>query len=199
MKRWFMVGAALAIASTANAQAMSSAPAGSGVTFTVGGGASFPTGDDSKAWNTGFNLLAAVGFTVPNFPIGIRVEGTYDRFGLKDLCGGLANCSTSGDANMWGGNLEGLFNIPVENSGLAPYILAGVGLAHITGSASATVEGETASGSGSDTRFAWNAGAGLRFRLSSVDAFVEARYRSIATEGSNSNIVPVLVGVTFRP
>src|SRR5688572_33206769 len=55
-----------------------------GARFSVGGGLSVPLSDFADAVGTGFHGLAAVGFQPANFPVGIQVDGMFQRFGVDD-------------------------------------------------------------------------------------------------------------------
>ncbi len=179
MKRAFLTIAALAFAGVAQAQGAMTSASKSGVAVSLGGGGTFITGDFSNGLNTGWNAMGAVGFDVSMIPFGLRVDALYNSFGSK---GG------GGTVHSFGGNLNGMFSFPMEGSGFSPYITAGIGLANLGG------------GSGSSTtKFAYNAGGGVKVGLSGFDVFVEARYNSVLTNGSSFNMIPVTVGVTFHP
>jgi hypothetical protein len=48
----------------------------------IAGGAALPTSDLSETANTGFNGTLAVGFNPVMVPVGIRVDGAYNQFGV---------------------------------------------------------------------------------------------------------------------
>jgi hypothetical protein len=54
-----------------------------------------------------------------------------------------------------------------------------------------TVSGE------SETNVGLNAGVGLDFGLSGLSTFLEARFHSVFTDGSNTNFVPIVFGIRF--
>ena len=64
---------------------------------------------------------------------------------------------------------------------MSAYILAGAGIAN------QKVEGS------SESKFAWNAGAGIRAGM----IYLEARFVSVKHDEGSSNWVPVTVGVRF--
>ncbi|MDQ6828538.1 MAG: porin family protein [Gemmatimonadota bacterium] len=197
MRRAIVVVAALVCATTAQAQG-----SGSGVTIGAGGGATFATGTTGDGLNTGWNGMAFVGFNVPMIPVGLRVDGLYTHNGFKGCTG-----SCSGDAHTFGGNLNAMFGFPMEGTGFSPYITGGVGIANVSASVNNTTllgsrQGSIAAAAGdngSETKFAWNVGAGVNFQLMSLALFVEARYLSILTDGGSTNLIPITLGVSFRP
>ncbi|MDQ6828540.1 MAG: hypothetical protein M3081_06700 [Gemmatimonadota bacterium] len=203
MKRVIVAVAALAFASGAQAQGSGSTSAGSGLSFGVGGGATFPTGDVSDILSTGFNVMGLVGFQVPMIPFGLRVDAIYNHHSFKNCTG-----SCSGSAHVFGGNLNAVFAFPMEGTGFSPYITGGIGFANVdatanfTGLASSRVHGSVAAAttvSGSENKFSWNAGGGLKFGISGLDLFAEARYLSVLTNDGSTNLIPITLGITFHP
>jgi len=69
---------------------------------------------------------------------------------------------------------------------VAPYLLGGVGVQNGKSSVA---------GAESDTKFAWNAGAGLGLMAGSIGLFIEGRFLSINTEGAKTNLIPITVGI----
>jgi hypothetical protein len=169
-----LVGAALAsFAFEANAQIMAKP-----VQIGIAGGASLPTSDLSNGANTGFNVTGTVAFNPRLIPLGIRVDGAYNRFGLKNpLTGNVAYSSVSG-------NLVYKFASPT----VSPYAIGGAGWCHTSAS--------TGFGSGSDNNFCWNAGGGISMPLSGFDTFIEARYTQVQSNPS-VKFVPITFGVMF--
>ena len=207
MKNLVLAISALTIAATAQAQttkdtAMASAegktvlgtaPSG-GVTITAAGGAAFPISDLKDAdFKTGYSGLAGLGFNVPQIPFALRAEVGYNHFG-HDVADTHINVLTLG--------LNGILQAPTQIASVVPYLTAGVGFGHVKGEASVTSTATppvTTTVSNSENKFMYNAGVGLKGSLTRVDIFVEARFTSVLTEGSSTNFIPLLVGVTFRP
>jgi opacity protein-like surface antigen len=204
MKRAIVAAAALAFASAAQAQgAGSTSSSGSGRSFGVGGGATFPTGDVSDFLSTGFNVMGLVGFEVPMIPFGLRVDAIYNHHSFKDCTG-----ACSGSARVFGGNLNAVFSFPMEGTGFAPYITGGIGFANVDASADFTgisdsrVHGSIAAAEtsgGSENKFSWNAGGGIKFGISGLEFFAEARYLSVLTNDGSTNLIPITLGITFHP
>src|SRR5439155_14770117 len=58
------------------------------VQFGIAGGVSLPTSDLSNGSDTGFNVTGTIGVNPQLIPLGIRVDGAYNRFGLKNGASG---------------------------------------------------------------------------------------------------------------
>jgi hypothetical protein len=150
------------------------------VQFGIAAGAALPTSDLSDGANTGFNVTGTVGFNPQMIPLGVRVDGAYNRFGLKGgVDGNIAFTSVTGNL---------LYKIP--SAGVSPYLIGGAGWYH----ASASVTGF---GSGSDDHFGWNLGGGISMPLSGFDTFIEARYNQVQGNGGSLKYIPITFGVMF--
>ena len=60
-----------------------------------------------------------------------------------------------------------------------------------------TGTGNTVVASNSTTRFGWNGGVGMAFRLQGPTLFIEARYTRIETSPQPLEFVPVTIGLRF--
>ena len=164
------------VSAEARAQVSSAKP----VQIGVAAGAALPTSDLSNGASTGFNVTGTVGLNSKMIPLGIRIDGAYNRFGLKSpFSGNVAYSSVSG-------NLVYKF----QSQTVSPYAIGGAGWCHTSVSAAGF-------GSGSDNNFCWNAGAGISMPLSGFDTFIEARYNQIQTQGTSTKFVPITFGVLF--
>lgn len=181
MKRMLHAAVALVLVSLVAASAAQAQTARA--SFFLGGGATIPTGDFGDGFKTGWNGVGGVNIMLPGVPFGIRVDGMYSQNKL-DAAGSDAKIK------IFGGNADAVFAFGAPGSMVKPYVLAGVGAANAKFD-------DGAGFSDSETKFAFNGGAGINFMLSSVTIFVEGRYFSISTSGSNTNYIPVSVGVKF--
>jgi hypothetical protein len=158
-----------------------------GAKFSVGGGLTLPLGDFGDAANTGWHGLAAVSFVPNNFPVGIQIDGMYQRFGLDD--GGFFG----DDANfrLIQGTANAVYKFQTsEETKIRPYLIGGVGLYN------GKVGGDNIIGDPeSETDFGINGGAGFDFAAGSVSLFVEGRFHNIFTEGESTNLIPITVGI----
>jgi hypothetical protein len=142
--------------------------------FNVNAGASMPMSETGDLWNAGLRVGAGVEFRVPLVPVGLRVDGAYDRLGVK-LDGGPNLSIMSGTANA-------VFSLPL----MPIYAVGGIGMYR-----SDAGEGATS------TDLGFNGGLGLRLPLPMFSPFVEARFHQINVEGGNFRYVPIVAGIRF--
>ncbi len=203
----FVVGAPL------SAQVMVTRP----VRFGITGGATVPVSDMKNISGTGWNAGALVEAGVPLFPWGLRLDATWNQFGKKD----------TGFGTVKNRIIDGTLNATYSFGGLSTtkfYLIGGLGVYHMKtevegpevvfqqadrrlryDAAAAAVRiappsrqiVDFGSESSSQTKFGLNAGAGFRFQLTGFATFVEARWHTIFTEGSNAQMIPISVGITF--
>jgi hypothetical protein len=150
------------------------------VQFGISAGAALPTSDLSDGANTGWNVGGTIAFNPAMIPLGIRVDGAYNRFGLKGGVGGDIHF-TSVTGNL-------VYQIPT--TGVSPYLIGGAGWYN----AAANVTGF---GSGSDNHWGWNLGGGVKMPLSGFDTFIEARYNQVQGDGGSLKFIPVTFGIMF--
>lgn len=166
------VGAALVLnASAAEAQAKSG-----GLYFGVGAGATIPTGDAGDVLKTGWNALAQVGYEMPS-GLGLRGDFIYGQHGLD--AGGDEKLKLAGGL----GNVTYTFK---SASKIHPYLVGSVGIM------SAKFADE------SDSDLAFGGGVGILVHTGSdSNFFLEGRYITINGDPSNTNIIPIQVGIRF--
>ena len=165
--------------------AVSAAPAAAQgpLSLGVGGGVTIPTGDFKDGVKTGWHGLANLGYEGSS-GIGLRGDFYYGENSGKGggkfkLAGGLANVT---------------YTFAGGKSSTRPYVIGGVGF--FNGKSDVTVGAVTVSSS--DTKFAWAAGAGIKFKAGSdSDIFVEGRYVSVSTDKNKTNFIPITLGVRF--
>lgn len=176
IRRSFALVSALALAATATSAAAQARPQ-----LSLGGGVTLPTGDLGEGTDAGWHGQVSLGYRPPLYPVGFRIDGAYHDLG-----------ASSGGADFRAISVTG--NVVVEAPGLVvrPYLIGGVGLYN---SKVATLDGRN--------NFGVNGGAGLRFRLMELDAFVEARYHAaLGAIGSGDDeraaqYVPITFGIAF--
>jgi hypothetical protein len=159
-----------------------------GAKFSLGGGLTLPLGNFGDAVGTGFHGLAAVGFQPANFPVGIQVDGMYQRLGIDDdpVFGEV-------DANIQliQGTANAVYKFQTsEETKVRPYIIGGVGVYNVKATGD-----DVPDNAGSDTEFGINGGAGFDFVAGAVGVFVEGRFHNVFTEGESTNFIPITVGV----
>ena len=154
------------------------------ITFGAGGGITIPTGDFKTAAKLGWHGLGLLGYGMPG-GLGIRADFMYGQNTFKG--------SVSGKAKLAGGLGSVTYSFP-SPGGIKPYLIGGVGLFNVKGSASAG----GISASASETKVAFGGGAGLKFKAGmDSNFFVEGRYISVRTSGGSTGFIPITAGITF--
>jgi opacity protein-like surface antigen len=191
----FLTGA-VATASPALTQ---EAPAARAFTLGVSGGLSIPSGDAGDVLKTGFNAGAHLAFTPAMLPFGVRVEGQFHRFDLKDQ-----GFDQGGNLRILSGTVNGVFGVPAASSAFRPYLIGGVGVSN--GKYGFDEPSDLADQlQESRTKFGVNGGVGIEFGLSGLATFVEARYHYIfdkaedpeSGESANTRFIPISFGIKF--
>ncbi len=166
----------LAGASTADAQFASP------IRFNLHGGAAVPTGDGSDAWGLGFRLGAGVELRVPLIPVGLRLDGDFDRLRAD------ADLQVPGEPRVnltiWSATLNAVVSPMVS-----PLYFIGV-----IGFYSSDTDEE---GVESETDFGFNVGAGFSVPVPGPSPFIEARWHRINGDGANFDYIPIVFGFRF--
>ena len=140
----------------------------------VGGGVSVPVGDLADATDVGWNALATVAVSTLMQPIGLRLDIAYNRFNFSDD-------NVDGNTSVGSGTLNLTYRLPMTNSPLSPFVIAGLGAYRTDCSLP---------GCDDATRFGWNAGLGTKVNVLGIVTFLEARYHSTKA----AKYIPVTVG-----
>jgi len=165
----------------------SSAPGQKTLAVGIGGGAAIPVGKLSNTQDTGYHGILALAMGVAELPIGVRIDGIYNKLlNNKQLSPGGA---FSSDLRVMGvlGNLIFAFS----GTNAKPYVIVGGGLYNIKPDTTAAK---------SENYFGVNAGLGATFGIGPFATFVESRYNSIsrkAAKGGVMQFVPITVGLMF--
>jgi opacity protein-like surface antigen len=154
---------------------------GSGLYFQIAGGASMPQSDFKDGFDRGWNATGSVGFHPFTSPIGVRFDAAYDRFGAKNAVAG-----SDDNVSVWSGLADITLRVP-RMWAVSPYLIGGGGFSHFS----------AYNGTDSQTKGQWNAGAGIGFGLGNVKLFVESRYMHVATPGTATKFVPVILGISL--
>ena len=151
--------------------------------FVVSGGLNAPVARLGEIADLGYNAAAGLNLGGTSVPIGARLEIGYNGLGYK---GG------GGDLRILTGTANAIFNFGMTKD--APYLIGGLG-AYNRSSGSSTFGYGT-----STTALGLNGGAGLRFPLSGLSTFFEARYHVMlgnAADGTNYQFIPITFGIVF--
>jgi hypothetical protein len=142
--------------------------------FGIGGGIAIPAGGVAKDRVPGFNLVGMAEFRTPSEPLGIRTELLYEYFGHKQDATTATNSTT----------IAGLINVVYHapKSQVRPYVIAGMGLYHITD------HGNNAG---------LNVGTGVTIPLTSMGAYAEVRLHAALSQGPSYVTIPLTFGLTF--
>jgi hypothetical protein len=147
--------------------------------FTVGvsGGAVFPVGNLSDAFETGLQVGGLIETaTLGALPFGVRGEADYLTFSEGDL-----------SSRFLSGRVNAV--LPFMTAPDArPYIIAGGGLYNVR------FENGTAD---SENRLGINAGVGINYAIGGMNTFVEGRFHNVFTDGDALRFIPLTIGIRF--
>jgi Outer membrane protein beta-barrel domain len=179
MRRWIIVAVwpALLVAAV-RAEAQRSLWLG------VAGGVSVPQGDLGDAVDAGWHALATGELSVPLQPLGLRLDLAYNRFSFSDETLGEDASESVGSAT-----LNGTYRLPMTNSPMSPFLIAGLGAYRARCSDIPTCDGTT--------RFGWNFGLGTKLFVLGFRSFLEARYHRTSHGELDVHYFPVTFGVQF--
>ena len=157
------------------------------ISFGVVAGASIPVGDFADFAETGWHAGGLLQWDTPAFPIGIRADAVYHRFGEKNENGGSPSLIV--------GTLNGVWSFPMTQPyAVRPYLIGGAGIYN------SRCRPGAADGCDSETDFGLNGGGGIKVPLSGFTTVIEARYHIIFDSNgtvSNSTFIPISVGILF--
>jgi|SRR5882724_3777242 opacity protein-like surface antigen len=169
----------------------SAAQAQTGVSLGLGGGAAVPTGSLADGAKTGWSSEVVARVKPGASPVGLQLDGFYNRFGLE---GGI-----DGNSRMIGGTANAVLAFPIPGHA-RPYLIGGVGVYN----GKTTITGQPASDS--QTKFGANAGAGLDVGIGkSAALFAEGRFHAIfkgavdqtTLQDETAYMVPVTLGLRW--
>jgi len=181
-----MRGAAVGLALALSAQV---AQAQGGLSFGLGAGVVVPSGSMADLNSTGYTGQASLRMQPAASPLGFQVDGFYTRLGLQN--------DIEGHSQMIGGTANAVYAFSGA-SAARPYLIGGVGVYNTK----LTLDGF---GSGSDTKFGANAGAGFDFKLGAASLYAEGRFHTIfkaavdaeTLQETTAYMIPITVGLRF--
>jgi opacity protein-like surface antigen len=173
------------------AASASVAQAQTGVSLGLGGGAAVPTGSLADGAKTGWSSEVVARVKPAASPVGLQLDGFYNRFGLQ---GGI-----DGNARLLGGTANAVLAFPI--SGPAhPYLIGGVGVYN----GKTTITGQPTTDS--QTKFGANGGLGLDVGIGKSAAFfAEGRFHAIfkgavdqtTLQDETAYMIPVTLGMRW--
>jgi outer membrane protein W len=179
-------GAAVGLALALSAQV---AQAQGGLSFGLGAGVVVPSGSMADLNSTGYTGQASLRMLPATSPLGFQVDGFYTRLGLQN--------DIEGHSQMIGGTANAVYAFSGA-SAARPYLIGGLGVYNTK----LTLDGF---GSGSDTKFGANAGAGFDFKLGAASLYAEGRFHTIfkaavdaeTLQETTAYMIPITVGLRF--
>lgn len=209
----FAMGAVLVTFSCA-VRAQQSPDEDSVMRWHVTAGANLPAGSSADLLSDGWNFGLGLQLRQPDSPFGLRLDFDYSSNNARNSWLYQTSAGGSGTLNIsqgWTSIYSASLDVEIRQPGpVYGYLLGGVGIYNVGVRLSEYADGYVCnpwwsycySGNGhaafaydSTTRFGWNAGAGMGFRLQNGSVlFVEARYTWVNTSIQPIQYIPVLVG-----
>lgn len=146
--------------------------------LSVAGGIAAPVSDLGDIANLGYNVGVGLNFGGTRVPIGARIEGGLNGFGLKE---------TDLNFRIVTGTANAIVNFSQKAD--SPYLIGGIGIYNTK-----------FENFDSDNSAGVNIGGGLRFPLGALSTFLEARYHSTLNNdarGGRLQFIPITFGVVF--
>jgi hypothetical protein len=147
--------------------------------LSVAGGIAAPVSDLGDIADLGYNLGVGLNFGGTRLPIGARIEGGLNGFGLKDF---------DEDVRVLTGTANAIVNF--SQNADSPYLIGGLGIYNT----------KYSEDSESDNSAGINLGGGLRFPLGGLSTFLEVRYHSTLGDdgpGARLQFIPITFGIVF--
>jgi opacity protein-like surface antigen len=114
-------------------------------------------------------------------PLGIRIDGAFNQFELKDALG---------DGNVRFISVTGNLVYKIPGATVSPYLIGGAGV-YNTKADFGAFSGD------SENKFGWNVVGGINMPLSGFSTFIEARYNQVQTDGEALKFIPITFGILF--
>jgi hypothetical protein len=161
------------------------------VQFSLAAGVSLPSGDYNTIAKTGWQAGAGLLLGARTKPLGLQIDADYGHHPL-DASG--AGGSFDVGQRFISGTVDVAYRFPTSSeSRFRPYILGGVGVYNSKGTGSDA----DLFGPNSATDFGLNAGAGFDYMAGGATLFLEGRFHNIFSDPSNTQFIPLTLGVRF--
>jgi hypothetical protein len=163
-----------------------------GAEFSLGAGATVPLGTFGDVAKIGYHGLIGVSFAPSSFPLGIQIDGMYDRLKQEAAIGDRTNQIIQGTANL-------IYKFKTsEESRFRPYLIGGVGIYNFKLVSGTDVAGPGVGNTGNtSTDFGLNGGAGFDIKSGGIGFFVEGRFHDVFNSGPNTKFIPITAGIRF--
>lgn len=146
--------------------------------FGIAAGVTAPLGDYGNDKDVGYHLGILFDAPMRGTPLGFRVDGAFHE---------LKYTGNSTKAQIFMASTSAMLKLPT-GSFVSPYLIGGAGIYNSQRTLFLTTR--------SRTDFGVNIGGGIRFELTEVTTFIEARYHRVAGDGG-PKILPITFGVLF--
>ena len=169
----------------------SSAQSAKAISLGISGGAAIPVGDFGEDYSTGYNGTVSLMFKSIGSPIGLRVDGMYNKMSVKDdRTIGVPGFGIVEAAVITGANANLVYSLP--GTGISPYLIGGAGVYGLK------LDVDDGDDPDSESKFGLNGGIGASFPLSGFNTFIEARFHHIFTKDALGDSAPTqFIPVTF--
>ncbi|HSA58009.1 MAG TPA: hypothetical protein VLE53_20010 [Gemmatimonadaceae bacterium] len=188
--------------------------------FALAGGVSTPTGDFSTPYDPGWNLTVAFGWQRPRSRWGLRGDMTIDAHTGDDFTastfppvigdspgvGFVESIFEVDHGTVWSGSLAVTVDLLQwgVNRLSTLYVLGGGGV-HLFTMPEMSLTPMTGPGRGNTShyagerqmRFGLNGGGGVSLSVGRAAVFVESRYFTAYTDNTNSDWVPLIIGMKW--
>jgi hypothetical protein len=160
-----------------------------GVQFSLAGGLSVPSGEYNTIAKTGWH--AGAGLLLGHNALGLQIDADYGHFPLD--ASGAGGSFDVGQRFMFGTvDVAYRFQTTAETR-FRPYVLGGVGVYNSKGTGSDA----DLFGASSPTDIGLNVGAGFDYVAGGATLFLEGRFHNIFSDPSNTQFIPLTIGVRF--
>lgn len=178
-----------AVAAIAVFTSTSSAQSSRALSVGISGGAAIPVGDFGDFYTTGYNGTVSLMFKSVGTPLGIRIDGMYNKMNLKDdAIITIPGQGTVESASIAAATANLVYSLP--GTGISPYLIGGGGIYSLK------VQGDNFD-TDSENKAGVNGGIGASFPLSGFNTFIEARFHHVFTDGGATQFIPVTFGISF--
>ena len=179
------------LATLALSATSSSAQSAKAISLGISGGAAIPAGDFGEDYTTGYNGTVSLMFKSIGSPIGLRLDGMYNKMSVKDdRVIDVPGFGVVDGAVITGANANLVYSLP--GTGISPYLIGGAGVYNLK------LDVDGGDDPDSDNKFGLNGGIGASFPLSGFNTFIEARFHHIFTKDAFDNSRPTqFIPVTF--
>jgi hypothetical protein len=186
---------------------------GNGFYVGLHGGTQFPQNEINNAYDPGYNVGAMLGWDPVNSPLGLRINGSWNRLNGRTLAsqsiGGVNFTGAVPNADLYSAFADAKLRLPFGRflgSTSSIYAIGGAGMTYFRNfdrftATTGTTANQSRTGTFNPedvTRFAANLGGGVSWGLGNVSLFVESRWVRVFTQNRNTDYVPLTVGLAFH-